>query len=58
MTGACPAQPTAMILDNTTDTKKINPSADTPALRSEIDILVYLLYNLAPTEIQIVEEKQ
>jgi hypothetical protein len=33
-------------------------AADTTALESEIDTLVYKLYNLTPAEIQTVEGKQ
>ena len=36
--------------------KKYNPSADTSALESEIDRLVYQLYGLTEEEIKIVEE--
>ena len=36
--------------------KKYNPSADTSALESEIDRLVYLLYGLTEEEIKIVEQ--
>jgi hypothetical protein len=37
--------------------KYSNPSADTSALESEIDRLVYDLYGLTEDEIKIVEEK-
>lgn len=37
--------------------KKQNPSTDTSALESEIDQLVYALYDLTPEEIAIVEGK-
>ena len=36
--------------------KKYNPSADTSALESEIDHLVYQLYGLTDEEIKIIEE--
>lgn len=36
--------------------KKANPLADTTALETEIDQLVYELYGLTEEEIQIVEE--
>ncbi len=36
--------------------KKYNPSADTSALESEIDRLVYQLYGLTEEEIKIVEQ--
>ena len=36
--------------------KKYNPSADTSALESEIDRLVYQLYGLTDEEIKIVEQ--
>ncbi|HPX59115.1 MAG TPA: TaqI-like C-terminal specificity domain-containing protein, partial [Bacteroidales bacterium] len=38
------------------DAKKQNPSADTSALESQIDQLVYQLYDLTEEEIKIVEE--
>ncbi|WP_375560580.1 Eco57I restriction-modification methylase domain-containing protein [Bernardetia sp. OM2101] len=37
--------------------KKVNPSADTSALESEIDVLVYGLYGLSEEEIAIIEEQ-
>lgn len=37
--------------------KEQNPKADTSAQESEIDKLVYALYNLTPEEIAIIEEK-
>ena len=37
--------------------KRINPSADTSALESEIDHLVYQLYGLTDEEIAIIEKK-
>jgi hypothetical protein len=36
--------------------KKANPQADTTALETEIDQMVYELYGLTEEEIQIVEE--
>lgn len=36
--------------------KKYNPSADTSALESEIERLVYQLYGLTEEEIKIVEQ--
>ena len=38
--------------------KKYNPSADTSALESEIDRLVYQLYGLTEEEIKIVEQSK
>ena len=38
--------------------KEENPSADTSALESEIDRLVYQLYGLTDEEIRIVEGKE
>ena len=43
------------IVDIILMTKKDNPSADTSALESEIDTLVYQLYGLTEEEIKIVE---
>ena len=37
--------------------KKSNPNADTTTLETEIDQLVYQLYNLTEEEIKIVEEQ-
>ncbi len=39
------------------DAKKQNQNADTSALESEIDQLIYQLYDLTPEEIAIVERK-
>ena len=38
--------------------KRSNPDADTTELEYEIDQIVYSLYNLTPSEIAIVEEKE
>ena len=38
------------------DAKQRNPSADTSALESEIDHLVYQFYGLTEVEIRIVEQ--
>jgi hypothetical protein len=43
------------IVDNIIETKKQSPTADTTALESEIDQLVYELYGLTEEEIGIVE---
>lgn len=37
--------------------KKSNPSADTSALESEIDALVYVLYGLSEEEVAIIKEQ-
>jgi len=44
------------IIDKILDAKKENPEANTSHWESEIDTLVYKLYNLTEEEIQIVEE--
>ena len=43
------------LVKNAINTKRTNPSADTSALESEIDRLVYQLYGLTEEEIKIVE---
>lgn len=43
---------------NILSVKRVNPSADTSALESEIDRLVYQLYGLTDEEIRIVEGKE
>ena len=47
----------AKLADNIMTAKNTNPSADTSALESEIDRLVYQLYGLTEDEIKIVESK-
>ncbi|MBR4130870.1 MAG: N-6 DNA methylase [Bacteroidaceae bacterium] len=44
------------LIDKIHDAKRENPSADTSALESEIDRLVYHLYGLTEEEIKIVEQ--
>ena len=44
------------LVDKVLKAKKNNPSADTTALESEIDHLVYQLYGLTEEEIKIIEE--
>ena len=44
------------IINRIMEEKKYNPSADTSALESEIDRLVYQLYGLTEEEIKIVEQ--
>ena len=53
-----PAQKASIskIVDQTLAAKRTDPDADVSALENEIDQLVYLLYNLTPEEIGIVEE--
>lgn len=45
------------IVDQILSIKKSDSSADSTALESKIDQLVYKLYNLTDEEIKIVEEK-
>lgn len=45
------------IVNNIANTKQANPSADTSALESEIDRLVYQLYGLTEEEIAIIENQ-
>jgi hypothetical protein len=45
------------IVDKILDTKKSNPQADTTALESEIDRMVYELYGLTEEEIAIIENR-
>jgi len=49
-------QPIIDLVDKILDAKKENPEANTSHWESEIDTLVYKLYNLTEEEIQIVEE--
>ena len=44
------------IINRIMEEKKYNPFADTSALESEIDHLVYQLYGLKEEEIKIVEQ--
>ena len=44
-------------VDKIFDTKRTNPDADVSELENEIDQIVYLLYDLTPDEIAIVEDK-
>ena len=46
------------LVEKVLSTKKNNPSADTSALESEIDRLVYQLYGLTEEEIKIVESRE
>lgn len=50
-------QPIIDLVDKILKAKKENPSADTSALESEIDRLVYQLYGLTEEEIAIIEKK-
>lgn len=45
------------IVDGIISAKQTNPSADTSALETEIDRLVYQLYGLTDEEIAIIEKK-
>lgn len=49
-------QPFIKLVDKILKAKEKDPKADTLALETEIDQLVYQLYNLSPEEIAIVEE--
>jgi len=49
-------KPFINLVDQILTAKKINPEADTTALETEIDQLVYKLYDLKDDEIAIVEE--
>ena len=46
------------LVDRILAAKRTDPDADVSALENEIDQLVYLLYNLTPEEIAIVEEAE
>ena len=48
--------PIIKFVDQILAAKRTDPDADVSALENEIDQLVYLLYNLTPEEIAIVEE--
>jgi len=50
-------KPFISLVDQILTLKKFDPQADTSALESEIDQLVYKLYDLTPEEIKIVEGK-
>lgn len=50
-------QPIIDLVDRILIEKQKDPIADTSGLESEIDQLVYNLYNLTPEEISIVEGK-
>ena len=50
-------KPIAELVGQILAAKKANPDADTSALESEIDKLVYRLYDLTPEEIAVVEGK-
>ena len=49
--------PTIALVKNAIEIKRNDPSADTSALESEIDRLVYQLYGLTDEEIAIIEKK-
>ncbi|MDB9491175.1 TaqI-like C-terminal specificity domain-containing protein [Dolichospermum circinale CS-534/05] len=46
------------LVDQILNAKKLDPNADTTALETEIDQMVYQLYNLTAEEIQIIESSQ
>ena len=46
----------AVLADKIVNTKRDNPSADTSLWESEIDNLVYRLYDLSEEEIEMIEE--
>lgn len=45
------------VVDKILEAKKANPTADTTALESQIDQMVYALYNLTPEEIRTIDHK-
>ncbi len=49
-------QPFIDLIDQILDAKSANPAADTSALESEIDRMVYDLYGLTKEEVQIIEK--
>ncbi len=49
-------QPFIEIVDKILEAKRINPTTDTSTLETEIDSMVYTLYNLTPDEIKIIEK--
>lgn len=49
-------QPFTEIIDKILEAKKADPKANTTALESQIDQMVYALYNLTPDEIKIIEK--
>ena len=50
--------PIIELVDQILDAKRTDPDADVSELEDEIDEIVYLLYDLTPDEIQIVEEAE
>ena len=46
----------AGVVNEILEAKKANPTADTTALESQIDQMVYALYNLTPDEIALIEK--
>ena len=50
--------PIIELVDQILDVKRTNPDADVSKLENEIDKIVYLLYDLIPEEIAIVEEAE
>ncbi|MDP8218143.1 MAG: hypothetical protein P9M03_05405, partial [Candidatus Theseobacter exili] len=51
-------QPLITLVDKILSLKKSDPQADTNALETEIDRMVYELYDLTAEEITIVEENK
>ena len=49
-------QPIINLVDKILAAKQVNPQADTSDLESQIDALVYKLYDLSETEIEIIEK--
>lgn len=49
-------QPIINLVDKILEAKRLDPTADTSALESEIDRMVYALYNLTEEEIKIIEK--
>ena len=52
----CLQQPIINLVDKVLSEKRANPSADTSALESDIDRIVYPLYGLTDEEIRIIED--
>ncbi|MFM8295528.1 MAG: hypothetical protein ACKN9E_13405, partial [Microcystaceae cyanobacterium] len=51
-------KPFIKLVDQILSAKKANPNADTKALETEVDRLVYELYGLTDEEISIIENFQ
>lgn len=49
--------PIVLLVDKILEAKKADPTADTSVLKSQIDQMVYAIYNLTAEEIEIIENK-